>query len=704
MNRKVVLVFAIASLVVTAAAFIAATQYVAVSLAHQPRLGPPLAELLGFRFYVPWSWLSWDADYEHYAPAVFETAKWICFIPTGAVLLPLVGLSLVGAKTQSRSTAHGSARWATARELAAAGLCSGGGVVLCQTSDARYGRSSKPDGSIKWTLKRRGRLVTHAGPEHVMVFAPTRSGKGIGTVVPTLLSWTESVLVYDIKKELWTLTAGYRRKFSRCWRFEPTARDSIRFNPLLEVRRGDNEVRDAQNIADILVDPNGDEKRDHWKTSAHTLLTGAILHVLYAEADKSLRGVASFLSNPDRPIYHTFQHMLGTSHLPGGPHPVVAQCAREMMDKSDNELAGIVSTAKTCVNLYNDPLIARNTSTSDFRIADLMHAADPVSLYLVVPPSDIDRLRPLMRLLLNQIGKRLTERMEFGGAKAYRHRLLMLLDEFPSLGKLSFFETQLAYLAGYGIKAFLIAQSLNQLQKAYGPNNAILDNCHVRMTYTANDEQTAKRISDLVGQQTHMKTQRSFSGGRLLGKVSESEQEHARALLTPDEVLRLPYEDALLLVAGMPPYRARKIMFYLDERFKDRANLPTPDSSRQRRSELLPQRALSDWEGRPHANASAPSSPPAIPAAAVPGVVVVPDPLAPDVLPEQSMRTPATDGDEAPPAPALSAGAGPGISTADFAAYFAGTLAPLPDPGHGDPEKAEEAESAGQDPAEDLPL
>ena len=225
-----------------------------------------------------------------------------------------------------------------------------------------------------------------------------------------------ALLVYDIKKELWTRTAGYRRQPSRCWRFEPTATDSVRFNPLLEVRpRRNGEVRDVQNIADILVDPDGSsEKRDHWKASAHPLLVGAILHVLYAEKEKSLGAVARFLSNPEMDIYNTFDKMLRTRHLPSGPHPVVAQYAREMMDKSENELAGIVSTAKTCLNLYNDPLISRNTATSDFRIADLMNADEPLSLYLVVAPSDIDRTRPLIRLMLNQIGRRLTEKMAFG--------------------------------------------------------------------------------------------------------------------------------------------------------------------------------------------------------------------------------------------------------------------------------------------------
>ncbi len=597
-RKKLVLVAALASLLVTAVGSVAATQYAASALHYQRQLGAPIATVNGLRIYPPWSWLVWDGDFAVYAPDIFRTA---CIIGWASLLgtwVPAVILALVSARRSDASTAHGSARWADTADLAGSGLLANEAVVLCQTGDARYIAANGPKG-VSWRLARPGRLITHAGPEHVIVFAPTRSGKGVGTVVPTLLNWKASVLVYDIKKELWTLTAGWRRQFSRCWRFEATSRDSVRFNPLLEVRRGDGEVRDVQNIADILVDPEGkSEKRDHWKTSACTLLVGSILHILYAEKDKSLAGVARFLSNPELPILDTFQRMLTTRHLADGPHPVVAQCAREMMDKSENELAGIVSTAKTCVNLYNDPLIARNTSASDFRVDDLMNAEAPVSLYLVIPPSDIDRTRPLVRLMLNQIGKRLTETISFGDKPAYRHRLLFLLDEFPSLGRLDFFQTQLAYLAGYGIKAFLIAQSLNQLEAVYGQHNSILDNCHIRMTYTALDDRTAKRISDLVGTATHVKTQRSFSGARFFRNVSESEQEHGRPLLTPDEILRLPYEDALLLVGGVPPYRGRKLMYYLDARFRDRAGLPPPDSPRRQRAELLPARGTSDWGNR----------------------------------------------------------------------------------------------------------
>ena len=590
---RILLGLVVVALATSAVGSTAATQFAAAHLGYQKQLGEP-ATIGSLHLYAPWSWMAWDSDFGPYAPAIFRTVKVIGWSALLGAWGPVVLAALVIGRRRPTSTAHGSAKWGNKTDLEKAGMLTGDGVVLCQTDEARFVGGAKPG---SWRMARPGRLITHAGPEHVMVFAPTRSGKGIGTVIPTLLSWRASVLVYDIKKELWTLTAGWRRQFSRCWRFEPTARDSIRFNPLFEIRRGDGDVRDVQNVADILVDPDGSsEKPDHWKTSARTLLVGAILHILYAEKDKSLTGVARFLSNPETSIDDTFKRMLVTRHLPEGPHPVVAQCAREMLDKSVNELAGIVSTAKSCVNLYNEPLIARNTSSSDFRISDLMNAEYPVSLYLVVPPSDIDRTRPLIRVLLNQIGRRLTERMDFGDKPAYRHRLLFLLDEFPSLGKLAFFETQLAYLAGYGIKAFLIVQSLNQLQAVYGQNNSILDNCHVRLTYNALDDRTAKRISDLVGQTTHVKLQRSFSGGGLFRSVNESEQEHARPLLTPDEVLRLPFEDAILLVGGNPPYRGRKVMYYLDPRFKEHTKRPPPDSERQRRHELPRSRERSDWE------------------------------------------------------------------------------------------------------------
>ena len=253
--------------------------------------------------------------------------------------------------------------------------------------------------------------------------------------------------------------------------------------------------------------------------------------------------------------------MMSTNHLgddgEARPHPVVAQAARELLNKSENERSGVLSTAMSFLGLYRDPTVAEVTSACDWRIADLIGSERPVSLYLVVPPSDISRTKPLIRLILNQVGRRLTEDLQ---GKDDRHRLLLMLDEFPALGRLDFFESALAFMAGYGLKSFLIAQSLNQIEKAYGPNNSILDNTHVRVSFATNDERTAKRVSDMLGSATEMRAMRNYAGHRLapwLSHVMVSRQETARPLLTAGEVMQLPPKDELVLISGFSPIHFR---------------------------------------------------------------------------------------------------------------------------------------------------
>ena len=202
--------------------------------------------------------------------------------------------------------------------------------------------------------------------------------------------------------------------------------------------------------------------------------SGRILHVLHAEEEKTLARVATFLSDPSRSFVATLRLMITTRHLGDeGVHPVVASAAREVLNKSENERSGVLSTAMSFLGRYRDPTVAAVTSACDWRIDDLLSAEAPVSLYLVVPPSDISRTKPLVRLVLNQIGRRLTERHASGAGP--RRQLLMMFDEFPALGRFHFFENAFAFMARYGVRAFLIAQSLNQIVRAHGENNAILD-------------------------------------------------------------------------------------------------------------------------------------------------------------------------------------------------------------------------------------
>ena len=538
-----------------------ATQWTALQFDYDAYLGTGFAKFGNHKIYAPWNLFKWWYQFDAYAPHVFSRGGQIS--AGGGVLgicFAVIGSVLRGRSSKTLNT-FGSSRWATPKQMKQTGLFKEQGVFL--------GRN-KSD------------YIRHDGPEHVIAIAPTRSGKGVGLVIPTLLSWTESAVIHDIKGENWQLTSGWRSTFSHCLLFDPTNASSAKYNPLLEVRKGVNEVRDVQNIADILVDPEGMlERRSHWEKTAHSLLVGAILHILYAERDKTLARVASFLSDPNRSSEKTLRVMMKTNHLGDRTrakvHPVVAQAARELLNKSENERSGVLSTAMSFLGLYRDPTVAEVTSKCDWRIADLIKADKPVSLYLVIPPSDISRTKPLIRLILNQIGRRLTEELVVSGESQPKRQLLLMLDEFPALGRLDFFESSLAFMAGYGLRAFLIAQSLNQIEKAYGPNNSILDNCHVRVAFATNDERTAKRLSDAIGSTTEMRAMRNYAGHRLapwLSHVMVSRQETARQLITPGEIMQLPANEQLILLSGFAPIKAQKVRYYKDKNFTGRVVNP----------------------------------------------------------------------------------------------------------------------------------
>ena len=553
-----------------------ATQWTAAALGYQLRLGSPWFDLYGTPIYYPWKLFEWWFFFDAYAPQVFDTGGMIAVGSGLFAVAVAIAMSVWRSRQARQVTTYGSARWADAADIRKAGLTQPAGVFLGQHD---------------------GHYLRHEGPEHVLTFAPTRSGKGVGLVVPTLLSWPASTVIHDIKGENWQITAGWRSRFSHCLLFNPTDAQSAAYNPLLEVRRGAHEVRDVQNIADILVDPEGAlEKRNHWEKTSHALLVGAILHVLYAGEDKTLRGVANFLSDPACPFELTLHRMMTTRHLGDAPHPVVASAAREVLNKSDNERSGVLSTAMSFLGLYRDPTVAEVTSRCDWRIADLIASEHPVSLYLVVPPSDISRTKPLIRLILNQIGRRLTESLDGSDGIERRHKLLLMLDEFPALGRLDFFETALAFMAGYGIRSFLIAQSLNQIDKAYGQNHSILDNCHVRVTFATNDERTAKRISETLGTATELRAQRNYAGHRLapwLGHLMVARQETARPLLTPGEVMQLPPDESVVMVGSSPPIKAKKLRYYADTNFKRRV-LPLPVLAAGQYADAPPARP-DDW-------------------------------------------------------------------------------------------------------------
>lgn len=582
------------------------SQYVAFRFGYQEPLGTPFLDIIGLKVYAPFDWMSWYVKYTKVQNPMVQTVLsqvlWINLVALVVAVGGVLHFFNKSMKTMNKGSesVHGSAHWASPDEVKQTGLLgTGAGVYI--------GAWKHPDtGKVHY--------LRHDGPEHIMAFAPTRSGKGVGLVLPTLLSWPHSAVVYDIKGENWALTAGWRQKdaHNKVLKFEPTATDgsSIRYNPLDIVRLfTDKEVADVQNIMNMIADPEGKGLADHWQKTGHSLLVGTALHVLYAENNKTLAGVIEFLSNPSRTIQDSLNYMLNTDHdmegvrgwvdtegKPTFTHPVVAAVARDMLNKAEEEMSSVVSTGVSYLTLYRDPIVARNTACSEFLVPDLMNDVDPVSLYLVVPPSDKDRLKPLIRLVVNQIIRTLVEKMEFKDGRSvagYKHRLLLLIDEFPSLGKLDIFEESLAFIAGYGLKAYLIIQDISQLHTAYGKDESIFSNCHVRVAYAPNKIETAEMLSKMTGTATIVKQNNSYSGSKYgaLGQVSVSTSETQRALLTADEIMRLPAAkkdaqgnvqeagDMLIFMAGQTPIYGKQILYFTDPVFSQRAKTQCPETS-----------------------------------------------------------------------------------------------------------------------------
>src|ERR1700743_1683771 len=464
---------------------------------------------------------------------------------------------------------------------------------------------------------RRLQYLRHNGPEHVLAFAPTRSGKGVGLVIPSLLAWDESAVIYDIKGENWAKTAGVRSSLGHlCFKFSPVAQEaSSRFNPLSEVRLfTPRDVSDAQNIANMIVRTGEDSPQErYWQDAAASITNRMILHVCYAAARErrvaSLADLAHVFTTPGSNFRDTLAELLNAEHDPNGgrgwrlttgertiTHTVVKEKVQEMLDKEDRDFGGVLSTAKTALTRYSDPLGAQNPSASDFTIADLVSFERPLSLYLVVPPSDKIRLRPLIRLMFTMTVNRLTEKMVFQGAeqKRNRHRLLLLIDEFPSLNRMEVFADALSYMAGYGLKAYLITQDIRQIVDAYGNNESIVSNCHVRIAFAPNQFETAVLLSKMTGTTTISKASYNYSGSRfapVMGHVNAGVDHVERPLMTPDEVLRLPpprkqsHGDTekivapgqmLIFVSGNYPILGTQMLYFLDPVLTARASLKPP--------------------------------------------------------------------------------------------------------------------------------
>lgn len=624
------------------------TQWFAATYQYDPNLGEALYRSQTFAVYVPTDWVEWGwrlADIE----VLRDNVHVMLMMGLSSVILAIFFALFVAYQlskyTKGMEGLHGTAHWAEKEDINKTGFLSAPGhvskgVVVGSVMKDSGGRIIHPhhkkfanryrqkytkagEKGIKRFRKieardKDGRLIfvmrksvistiealRDGGNTHIFAFCPTRSGKGVGMVLPTLLMYPDSVMVNDPKGEAYALTAGFRKAAGNyVIKFEPSCTDGTGacWNALDEIRAFTvNDVSDTQIIMSMVCDPKGEGLEDHWAKTSFAFLVGVALHLRYRGGEgSSMAGISTYLQDPrwesDAQIYedmlqyeHDPEGKMGWKDAGGKPtktHQAVAKAAKTMMNKEDKERTSVLSTAISFFSLYEDETVAKNTSRSDFQLRDLMTGDKPVSLYYVVGPADMERMVPLTRLFYALFLRRNATDMKFEegtSAKNYTYPLLMIIDEMPSLRKLPILQEGLGYVAGYGIRMFMLAQDITQIEEIYGDKQAIDSGAATRVVYAPNKIETAEKLARMSGKTTITEEKASHSKdliGIKAGSVSLNTDKIARDLMTADEFLSLSQYDVVVFVAGQPPIYGRKFFYYENDVLLARAKIAPPKMS-----------------------------------------------------------------------------------------------------------------------------
>ena len=477
------------------------------------------------------------------------------------VALAIASVIVIGIARNLRPPLFGAARWASESELARAGLRSKHGILL--------GRQA-------------GRPLVFGGPEHVLLYAPTRTGKGVGVVIPNLLTWPDSVVVLDVKRENWEATAGFRAAHGQsALMFDPLDPDgrTARFNPLGHIDRTDPvAVLDELQKLAVMLFPAPVNADPFWAEAARTGLIGVGAYA--AETDAlpfSLGAIYAALTEGDP--RNRFPKIIAARRKAGAP--LSDACTHALSDfcsASENTFASIKQTITSRMNLWLNPRVCAATEVSDFDLRDLRERR--MSLYLTASPDNLARVAPLYNLLLQQLIDLNTR--ERPTAERHAVPVLVLLDEFARLGRASVIAHAFAYVAGYGLRLLPVLQSPAQLRAEYGIDLAeeIIANCAIEVAFAPKELKVAQDLSERLGAYTYAGRSRSRPTGLAKGHRSSTESDQRRPLMLPQELIQMPPDRLLVLRAGMPPVRGRKIVYWRERPFIRRV-LPPPAVSSQ---------------------------------------------------------------------------------------------------------------------------
>jgi len=558
--------------------------------------------------------------YEQFQPYYLKSFLNILWFSIAALLFAFGWSIVTDLLFKDKKNLYGTARLATKKDIVENGMLKTEGVVCGELNNAIVKANKKNDGSISLKLVHPAPLICHPGKLNTLLLAQTGAGKGVSFIIPTILYYLHSMIIYDPKSENYNFTAKYRSKFSTVLKFAPCSYETLRFNPVMAIRDGDEYAyRDASLIASIIFAPGktgggSSESEQYFSNSAQDLVTGTLLHIRFSDyPDKSLSGLLKFLTNTNyatlksaggnseanadqgkeqclgmieaehwfrvtkqmynnRKSWYDYQHIkVGDKIMADNVHEKIVASATRALNKNAKEKSSVFSTVFSKLQLFDDPMIAYSTSGNDFEIEDFIESDLPITLYLCVPYSDIERIAPVFRLLISFMLKKFSEGETQFGAVKLKNNLLFLLDEFPTLGCFPDIEKVMGVLRGYGVFFFIVCQGLSQLIDLYGPHQAFLTHCPVKIVCAPGDTNDAELFSKSIGNESIQQGKVSRNGRSSLTKnsnLSFSDNDFGRALFDASDLTRLSGDSCILMVNGMQPYLAKKVVYYEDKRFK----------------------------------------------------------------------------------------------------------------------------------------
>lgn len=509
------------------------------------------SEIIGFG-----TIFTYKAAYGH-IPAVKKA------IQTCLLIVPLTAAALdiflaFALFSKPRRELHGSARFANEMELRKTGFL----PTPVQEKKLKDKFPSEPPIIIG---KHKDKFLQFFGNEFVSIGAPTRSGKGVSIVIPNLLTYPDSIVVLDIKMENWDLTAGFRGKYQKVFRFSPSALDgrSHRYNPLDYIRRDElYRMSDIQNIANIFFPANtGNDTSDFFNGQAQRLFTGLVLYMLETPERPCTLSELVKLAEAPKPLNEWITETIDKRKKEG--RELSVECIQALMayagNPAENTRGGIDATLKTPLIIFSDPMVACATSCSDFRLDEVRK--EKQTIYIGIQPNELAKFSKLINVMISQFIDQNMVLPELD--KSYKYQCLLLLDEFTSLGCVEIIQKSIAYIAGYNMRLMPIFQSKSQVEDAYGRDGAraIFSNIACQIEFTPTEQEQADEISKMLGTETvkgkSISRNRGKGGG---GSISTSDQ--SRALMLPQELKEMEDDEQLIFFRRTKPIKCKKAFYY----------------------------------------------------------------------------------------------------------------------------------------------